>query len=101
MQRSISKKNLNWMNLTFLQMMNIEDKIQKEYCLRMRKDCLKRIISPLLTNLPLHTGFKFSVDDLNLSCRGMLTELFREYHKRSYTKEEIRDIIQGKRVRKR
>lgn len=101
MQRSSSKINFSWMNLSFLEMMNIEDQIQKEYCLKMRKDCLKKVISPLLTNLPLHTGFKFSEGDLNLSCNAMLNELFIEYRKRNYSKEEIRDIIQGKRVRKR
>lgn len=94
------KKEVNWMSLTLLEIMEIKDKIKQDYCLRMRKDCLKRMISPLLINLPLHTGFKFSGSDENLSCKKMLEDLFIEYQKRNYTKEEIRNIILGRRVKK-
>lgn len=95
------KADINWMSLTLLEIMEIKDKIQKDYYLQMRKDCLKKIISPLLINLPLHTGFKFSGNDQNLSCEKMLEELFIEYQKRNYTKEEIKNIIIGRRVKKR
>lgn len=90
-----------WMNLSYLEIKEMEDHSKKEFCLRMRKDYLKRVISPLLINLPLHTGFKFSDVDDNLSCLVMFNDLFKEYQKRSYTNDEIWDIIQGKRVKKR
>ena len=92
---------IDWINLTFVEIMQIENQKQKEYCMRMRKDCLRKIISPLLVNLPLHTGFKFSNSDEYLSCKVMLNDLLKEYKKRNYSKEEIVDILNGKRVKKR
>lgn len=90
-----------WINLSFLDIINLKNEVQKQYCLKMRKDCLKRLIGPLISNLPLHTGFKFSEEEQKLSCKNMLEELFKEYYKRDYSKEEIYSIIHGKRVRKR
>ena len=90
-----------WMRLTNLEIKKLEDLDKKNKFLKMRKDYLKRIIIPLLKNLPLHSGFKFSSNDENLSCITMFNDLFREYQKRNYSNDDIWNIIQGKRVRKR
>ena len=97
----LNSSSYKWLSLNLFEINCIKDKEEKECFLRLRKNCIKALILPLLINLPLHTGFKFSNVNDRLSCKDMLQELFSEYHKRSYTKDEVIDISMGKRVKKR
>ncbi len=97
----VNFKQYKWLNLNKFDIECIPNDIERIHSLKLRKSCIKTLILPLLTNLPLHTGFKFSDANEYLSCKTMLCELFDEYHKRNYTKEEIIDIVNGKRVKKR
>lgn len=89
-----------WFNLNLFQIRSMRDNDKKTSFLRLRKECIKNLILPLLNSLPLHTGFKFSNTNDYLSCKDMLKELIVEYKKREYSKQEIIDIINGKRVKK-
>ena len=96
----MNTSSYKWFDLNLFEIRSMRDNDKKTTFLKLRKECIKDLILPLLVNLPLHSGFKFSNTNDYLSCKEMSKELFCEYHKREYSKQEVMDIVNGKRVKK-
>ena len=91
----------NWPDLTKEQIELIKDDSKRKEYLKKYKECVRKVIMPLIWHIDNKSHFKFTNPDNLLTCNNMMKDIYSYYQKKGYDKKDLCTIASDKDVGKR